>query len=93
MINVRFVIPIVLGTEYLRFYKEMVLDNYTPALSDTLDFNDGQNIFSSTIQCIRFQVLKNRLDVYCKQRIYMLDDQSYTQDLKILTALEFVPLD
>jgi len=90
MLNLRYVVPFVWGTEYVTFIKDDVIDGDFPAHIDYLDFNDGKNIFSIEVNHTRFNVMQKRLDIMCKQRIYKRDDQTYLMDIYVLTQLGFI---
>lgn len=92
-VNVRYIVPVVHGTDYLLYHKDLAIQTFRPVTSDLIDFNDGENIFATSIEAIRVQVLQERFDVYCKQRIYRRDDETFDLETSILKALGFVTLD
>ena len=93
MIDVRYIVPVVFGTEYF-LYTFDIKAGLRPTISDVVDFNDGENIFSTSVQAVRIQVLQGRFDVYCKQRIYRRDEvEIYNLEVSMLKKWGFTTLD
>jgi len=93
MVHVRYIVPIVYGTSYYSYIKDIMITGYRPVTSDLVDFRKGGLIFSTAIQSIRLQVNKDRFDVYCRQRMYNRDDPNFQLETEILKGLGFTNQD
>jgi len=86
--KVKFIIPIIYGSEYIRMEKDDILEDGS-LFPHELDFSDDKNMFRTSLTSVTFQVFKKCYIIKCKQIMYKRNDESYEFDMKILEALGF----
>lgn len=86
--KVKFVIPVIYGTEYLRMERDDIIQD-GGLIPDELDFSDDKNMFKTSLVSIIFHVFKGCYIIKCKQIMYRCSDEAYDSDMKILESLGF----